>query len=192
MSQIIVQVAETGSGKGWRTKMLLKKYGKKNVYALDPKGQFKDVRGMKFINPKSDLKIILPQIKDAIIVIDEAAIRFPLAATNATLTEALLSCRHNYTTIILNFHALQQVPIYIRNYINIIIIGKTNDDEKQAGKFGKRTAAIHEALMIVNNSHDPHACITIDDEYIKEYNSKNLSGTALKLPNISKKKKGAN
>lgn len=161
MSLIIVQVGETGSGKTRNTKMIFDWFPKKEWYVLDPKKQFLDDNRFKQINPRSDLKIVLPQIYDSVVCIDEAAIRFPLAATNPEIVEMLLSCRHNYTITILNFHAFQQVPIYIRNYINIICVGRTNDDIKQAGKFGKRSQKVYEAMQAVENSNDDHPWVTI-------------------------------
>ena len=44
--------------------------------------------------------------------------------------------RHTNNLLIFNFHALRQVPLFILDFANYIIIGKTNDLESRvAAKF---------------------------------------------------------
>lgn len=164
---VILNLGETGNGKTRRCIMIWERFGKNyECYAVDPVYQFSEYAGkIKFINPETDIRLALKdkRIHDSVIFIDEAQNYFTHAATNVPLTQALSICRHRANLIVLNFHALQQVPVYLINYFNAIILGHTNDKDEQAKRFGKLEPKILAAMRALEKvkKKEPHAAIPI-------------------------------
>lgn len=165
MSSIALNLGITGNGKTKRTLMLMELYPEKTPYVVDPTYQYVKFKNIKQINPSIDIRIPLQRIKNGLIIIDEAQLYFTHAASNAPLIAALSVCRHNNSMTILNFHTLRQVPIYIIDYVNQIVLGHTNDEISEAKRYGRLRFKIEDAMRKLDIVRDTemHAAILIDN-----------------------------
>jgi hypothetical protein len=77
--------------------------------------------------------------KNTCIVFEEATIFFSHAGSSEDIKNLLVRKRHTNNLIILNFHALRQVPLYILDFTNYMNLLNTNDNpatiEKKFGDF---------------------------------------------------------
>lgn len=135
MSTIVTNSGITGNGKTRRCLWLQEDYSDKEPFVIDPFGQFRAHSQFTQISPKEDMAAALPQIKNAIIFIDEAQL-ITSRYDPMEFLEVLGQCRHNYTMTVLCYSALQLIPSYIRLYANMHIIGHTNDKIEIAKEFG--------------------------------------------------------
>lgn len=72
----------------------------------------------------------LKGVKNKTILIEEATIFFSTKSTDKIIQELLVRRRHENNTIILNFHSFSDIPKYIFNLLNYVIVFKTNDTEE--------------------------------------------------------------
>lgn len=183
MSSIIINIGETGNGKNERTIMWMNDEiasGDKNelgepfdYYVVDPAKEYARYPNLKQINPFEDIKGPLKMIKHSRVFVDEAQIYFKLAASQAELLETISLCRHNHITAILNFSAIQLIPVYIQLYINQIWLGHTNDSIDACKGFGKWENPMRAAMKILekNTIKAPFAAIYLDKTNLAEYSN---------------------
>lgn len=163
MSSIILNIGMTGNGKNHRFEMMAKEYAERKIYVVDPALQYVKNKNFIQINPDENICIPLQRIKDALTNIDEAQIYFPHTNSFRDLVRALGWCRHNNNIIVLNFHAMNQVPKYIINYFNSMILGHTNDREDEPRRWGKLENEIKSAVYRLEKvrTSKPHAAVSI-------------------------------
>lgn len=160
MSYVIVLVGGTGEGKTTYGRKMLK--GKKHL-ALDYGDDFigynryTDVHDMN-----SFLKIFEPtkeKFTGGIVLIDEATMCFNNRGYSSDLNKILVRKRHAKNTYVLVFHSLRQIPLYIKDFIDLVILFKTNDSENEALKFpnGEKILEAHQELknFQTNNKKSP-------------------------------------
>lgn len=70
------------------------------------------------------------RLRDAVIVYEEATIFFSNRGNNDSLREILVRKRHTNNTIFLVFHSLRNIPRYVYDLCNFVVLFKTNDSGK--------------------------------------------------------------
>lgn len=161
MSYLIVLCGGTGEGKTTFARELCK--GNKHLavdYGDDFVGfdRFTDVHDMdKFLTlfePKKE------KVKDSIIIIDEATICFNNHRYSDELNAILVRKRHSKNTYVLLFHSLRQIPLFIKDFIDFIVLFKTNDNYTTVKNFPKSdelATAIHKLKSYETNNRKPPA-----------------------------------
>ena len=138
MSYLIVICGGTGEGKTTYARELIK--GNKHYavdYGNDFEGfdRFTDVHEMdKFLEkfePKKE------KIKESIVIIDEATICFNNHRYSDELNAILVRKRHSKNTYVLLFHSLRQIPQFIKDFIDYVVLFKTNDNYTIVKNFPK-------------------------------------------------------
>jgi len=159
MSKCIIIVGNTGTGKTTEAKKLLSSIQMKK-YIYDVNNEYREY-DKQAVFP--NFKIFLSNAKmmrDTVIMFEEATIFLTHASSSESIRDMLVRKRHTNNIIIFNFHALRQVPLYLLDFCNYLIIGKTNDiPDKMRTKFDSFTDIV-DAFNRVNES---------DNKYIKEY-----------------------
>jgi len=161
MSKAIAIVGRTKTGKTTLTKELLQGFDKSRVFVYDVNNEYKEFRRgalpkfSDFLNnlTRKDARGELVTRKSAL-VFEEATIFLRHNTQSEQITELLTTKRHTENFIILNFHSLRKLPVYILDMLDYVIIKKTNDNPKFIEqKFGD-WSDIFEAWQQVNNQQD--------------------------------------
>ena len=100
------------------------------------------------------------QKRETCIVFEEATIFFSHAGSTEEIKTILVQKRHTKNLIIFNFHSLRQVPLYILDFCDLLIIGKTIDNKKNIEDKFKDFQEIWQAFNMVADS---------PDKYVKKY-----------------------
>lgn len=125
----ILQIGRTKSGKTFNSKKLISETPRnKSVYVYDINREYTDIYPAEFV-PFEQFMNRLHEIKpvNSVILIEEATIFFSVRSTNKILTDLLVRKRHTGNIIILNFHSFGQVPKYVFDLVDYVVIFKTND-----------------------------------------------------------------
>ena len=158
---VIINIGGTGTGKSTRTLNLLKQFCSKK--ARSPKTPFIfDVHGEyhKLKIPNCDMSFDLKGFLNkattktkTCIVFEEASIFFKHQSTGEDLFKLMVRKRHQENIIILNFHTLRKVPLYILDYTDTIYLGVTNDNQKIIfQKFGEEEKIISAYRKVLTNT----------------------------------------
>lgn len=126
MSNVIVNVGAKKRGKTTGTKEMLNNFsGDKYIY--DVNKEYKEYgKGAVFPDFEAFLETASKKVNTAI-VFEEAFIFLSHQSQQKEIKEMLVRTRHTGNLIILNFHAVHQIPLFIWDYANFVIIRKTND-----------------------------------------------------------------
>lgn len=129
MSIVILNVASKKKGKTTKTKQLLNSNNlPKFIY--DVNKEYKEFgKGAVFMDFEQFLKEATKKVGHAI-VFEEAFIFLSHHSQQKEMKELLVRTRHTKNFIILNFHAVHQIPMWVLDFVNFLIIGKTNDKLK--------------------------------------------------------------
>jgi Cdc6-like AAA superfamily ATPase len=73
-----------------------------------------------------------------VVVFEDATLFFSTSGNSQALREVLIRKRHTRTTVLLLFHGLNRVPLYILDTLDAVILHRTND---VPGKVAKRFEA---------------------------------------------------
>lgn len=161
MSKVIIIVGNTGTGKTTEAKKILASISMPK-YIYDVNKEWTEYGNQQAVFP-SDFKIFVNNCKlktNTCLMFEEATIFLTHAGSSESIRNILVRKRHTNNIIIFNFHALRQVPLYLLDFCNYLILGKTNDIPKNIyNKFDSFTDII-EAFEEVQES---------EDNYIKEY-----------------------
>lgn len=131
MAVAIIQIGRTKTGKTTETKKLLETILSKSeldLVVFDPNGEFVEETG-KYDFPvwaKFEKETLEPAI-NSLIVIEEATISLDPKKRSGTMITKLVAKRHQNNTFILNFHSWRSVPAYIFDFVDYVVIRKTND-----------------------------------------------------------------
>lgn len=135
MSKAIAIIGRTKTGKTTLTKELLNGFEPSRVHVYDVNNEYAEYkRGAlpkfsEFLNKLTikDRRGELTTRKSAI-VFEEATIFLRHNTQSEQITELLTTKRHTENFIILNFHSLRKLPVYILDMLDFVVIKKTNDN----------------------------------------------------------------
>lgn len=163
MSICIINVGNTGTGKTTETKDLLNafKITEKSFFIYDVNKEFLEFYEGKFLKFKEFLKEANTKT-NTVIVFEEATIFFQHNKTSEDIYELLVRKRHTNNTLIFNFHALHQVPIFILDFANYMILRQTNDVPSLIQKKFETYKNIYESFEFVQESEN-----FFEKQYIK-------------------------
>lgn len=125
----VLIVGARGMGKTTTTKKLLTKTEPKARLVLDVNGEYMDLYPYPFIGFEEFSKK-LTTVSNAVIVVEEATIFLSNRGYDKDITDVLVKARHRNNTIIMVYHSIRNVPKYIFDLCNMVVLHKTNDSEK--------------------------------------------------------------
>jgi Cdc6-like AAA superfamily ATPase len=162
MSKCIVIVGATGTGK---TTEVCKVLSSINIplYIFDVNNEEKYRTFKNTWNKDVNIKSFITSAKqkrETCIVFEEATIFFSHAGSTEEIKTILVQKRHTKNLIIFNFHSLRQVPLYILDFCDLLIIGKTIDNKKNIEDKFKDFQEIWQAFNMVADS---------PNKYVKKY-----------------------
>lgn len=145
-------VGGTGSGKTTFVKSILGKVPNRNSIMIY------DVNCEYFADSKlPDFKEFtekLTRVKNSVIVLEEATIFLDARGSSFDLREVLVRKRHNENYIILVFHALRFVPMYVFNLCNYLTLLNTNDNiQNVSSKFDERIVGVFSEVQKANTKY---------------------------------------
>jgi len=126
MSICIINVGNTGTGKTTKTKELLNSYKGMPYFIYDVNLEYEEFYKAPLLKFK-DFLLESTKKTNTVIVYEEATIFFKHNGNTHLIGEMLVRKRHTKNVYIFNFHALHQVPIFILDFANYVILGQTND-----------------------------------------------------------------
>lgn len=126
----IIIVGNTGRGKTTSAVKALKKgiLEKREICVFDPNNDYKEFYSKSFVD-ENDFCENVKDKKNAFILFEEATIFFSNRGNNKILTSLLVRKRHQNNTVVLLFHSLRTIPVYIFELSNYLILYKTSDRE---------------------------------------------------------------
>lgn len=146
-----VQMGTTGSGKTEKSKELIRRSRRAVVYDYQENGDFDDLPIFDFENRLDKCRILASQysykdFRDIVenyffdlgylVVCEEASGMFETNNKDNQVNDFLLSKRHRKVNFLLNFHNPRQVPPFIMDYCDIVIVRNTTGGKKHlTGKF---------------------------------------------------------
>ena len=160
MSKCIIIVGNTGTGKTTEARRLMRAVGSMEKYIYDVNNEYKDIRGAVFC----EFKEFLAEAKhkeNTCILFEEATIFFSHSNSTETIKNILVRKRHTNNLLIFNFHALRQVPLFILDFANYIIIGKTNDLESRVSAKFADAPKIYTAWQDAQEDEDRYVKIHV-------------------------------
>lgn len=120
-------VGATGTGKTTFVKSLLKKVDPRNLYIYDVNNEYTEFYDSELEN-FGEFSKRATELKNAVIVFEEATIFLNNRSSNQELTNILVRKRHTNNTIFLCFHSLRSIPRNIYEISTHITIFKTSDN----------------------------------------------------------------
>ena len=102
------------------------------------------------------------KLRNSVLLFEEATIYFKHANNSEELQNILIRKRHMNNIIILTFHSLRAVPLYILESLNFIVIKKTNDRPDVIESKFKDHESIYDAYADVMDNPDPYATEIVD------------------------------
>lgn len=152
MSKVIVNVGFTGTGKTVGTKEILKGLHVP-LFIYDVNNEYKEFKG-SVLKSFEDFLQEANLKKNHCIVFEEATIFFSHSGSSKMIMELLVRKRHTKNLIILNFHSLRKVPLYILDFTDYLILRKTNDNPETIRKKFEDYEIIFQSFQQVQCSKD--------------------------------------
>lgn len=94
---------------------------------------------------------------DSGFIVEEATLYLPVGISSAPIKEPLCGAIHDGNFFCLNFHSLRQFPMYIMDYTDRMIIGKSHGNYKHLSDKFQDYPQIMKAWLEVMNSNNPKA-----------------------------------
>lgn len=155
MSKAIIIVGGTGCGKTYFTKhQLLSKVNRNSLLVFDVNNEYSEYYPFPF---DADIDKFLEKChktKGAVILFEDATAFLSNQGRKDLLVKILVAKRHTKNTVIMLFHSFRQVPKYIFDLSNIVVIFRTNDPEKKLAEF--ENDQLTEAWQRVQKLADGH------------------------------------
>jgi hypothetical protein len=126
----IIIVGNTGRGKTSAAMDTLYKAIEENreIFVYDPNADFLEFYQKPFTDEETFLKSVKNK-KNSFILFEEATIFFSNKGNDRNLRSLLVRKRHQNNTIVLLFHSLRSIPIYVFELTNYLVLYKTADNE---------------------------------------------------------------
>lgn len=136
--KLIINVGGTGSGKSNRTKEILNSLAGRALYINDVNYEYKEFgRGAKQGLTPTEFKTGAYKLKNHVIVYEEASMMFSHGNKDEDTVRLMVQKRHTNNYLVFNFHSLRQVPLWIMDYCDYLILHETTDNPKNIeSKFG--------------------------------------------------------
>lgn len=123
---------QTGSGKTFYIEnellpeIILKKY---DIFIFDVNNEYQIKNKYSFVGMDDFLEKV-ENIKNSCIVFEEATAFFNnRGAAGQTLINLIVRKRHQNNILVFVFHSLRQIPVYVFDFCNYLILFRTNDRE---------------------------------------------------------------
>jgi Cdc6-like AAA superfamily ATPase len=157
MSKSIIIAGSTGTGKTTFVKNILKGvniplfiYDVNNEYSEFPNTNKNNFDFKKF-TIDANTKI------STCIVYEEATIFFSHGGSTEHVRSQLVRKRHTKNLFVFNFHALHQVPMYLLDFCDLLVIKKTKDNSKLIFDKFKYNENIIEAYQAIKEDSNKYA-----------------------------------
>lgn len=126
----ILIVGNTGRGKTSSALLALYKAIEENrkIFVYDPNNDFKEFYNKPFTDEFTFLNSV-KDVENSFLLFEEATIFFSNKGNDKILRSLLVRKRHQNNTIVLLFHSLRSIPIYIFELTNYLVLYKTADNE---------------------------------------------------------------
>lgn len=149
-----IVVGGTGRGKSTFVKKCLDKVNKDAILLYDVNNEYSVYYPHPFL-PIEQFTEKSTTVRSAVIVYEEATIFFSNRSSNDSLREILVRKRHTNNTIFLVFHSLRNVPRYVYDLCNYVVLHKTNDSKSLVeSKFDdERLTKVFDRVL---KNTDPH------------------------------------
>lgn len=138
---LIVNVGSTGTGKSQYIRNLIKQG--KRIFIYDVQNEYGNVDVFDPLRPKNQMRyygefsrfldIVDKLPKGYIVAVEEATGVFD-SKIGLRFTNMILSKRHSGITYIVNFHLMQYIPPKLVGFMDVLILRKTGDFEKNIEK----------------------------------------------------------
>lgn len=153
--KLFLVVGFTGVGKTFTVKELIKKVKNPVIFDVNNEYGYPQYYGKNL--PKIDdwLGHVNTNVRDSVVVIDEATIFFNMKNASQKLTEMLVRKRHTGNTYFLNFHFLSSVPNHILAFANAMILFQTGERQDLVEKKYKGSEIYYQYLQLINH-HNKH------------------------------------
>ena len=89
---------------------------------------------------------------NSVLVFEDATVFFSTTGSDRKLKRLLVAKRHSRNTIFLLFHGLRQIPLYVLDLVNGVIVLRTNDAQANVESRFSNWPAIIEAWKNVNDT----------------------------------------
>ncbi|MCK9479766.1 MAG: ATP-binding protein [Firmicutes bacterium] len=123
----IILVGATGSGKSTIVKRLLANVHEERICVYDVNAEYGlSEPGKPLPDIQDFLDGVLP-LYDRVLVFEEATVFFSNRGRSDKMVKLLVAKRHNRNTVMLCFHSIRAIPLYIYDLVNYVIVLKTND-----------------------------------------------------------------
>lgn len=146
-------VGQTGSGKTTFVKNTLATLGNAPKFIYDVNAEYYTKKNLpdfeKFLQ-------IVNTKENSVIVFEEATIFLNNRSANSEIIRMLVRKRHANNFIILVFHSLRSVPVYITDLINYLVLFKTNDRATLVEQKFKNDDRILSLYNAVSKARDKH------------------------------------
>ena len=119
----------TGTGKTTFVKRLISKVPDPVIFDVNNEYNRPQYYGDTLPAVDDWLEHINRNVRNKIVIVDEATIFFKTSGSGKKLTEALVRKRHTGNTYILNFHFLGSVPNDVLAFANYFVLFKTKERE---------------------------------------------------------------
>lgn len=130
MSKAIIVVGSTGTGKTTFVKEILSEVNTP-LFIFDVNNEYKEFANKNYNH--SDFKKFTSDANtktNHCVVYEEATIFFSHGGSTELIRSQLVRKRHTGNLFVFNFHALHQVPMYLLDFCDLMVIKKTKDNSK--------------------------------------------------------------
>jgi predicted AAA+ superfamily ATPase len=149
-----------GVGKTTFIKSLIKKVKSNHCLLIyDINNEYADLYPYPF-EDFEDFTFKATQVKNAVIIFEEATIFLNNKGSNNDLKKILVRSRHTNNTVFLIFHSVRSIPRYIYELANYITIFRTNDSPDMTARELK-DHRLEDVMHNVNNSENIHESFTL-------------------------------
>lgn len=147
----IINVGMTGTGKTTRVFNILDKLDKKQKFIYDINREYEKYNSIKELPSLPDFENLITKVRNSVVVVEEATIFFPNRGYSNKMVDALVRKRHTNNFFILNFHSINDIPIYISKLSDYILLSKTFDTENVVLKKFNRQVVVNAFSEVKNH-----------------------------------------
>lgn len=125
----IVLVGEQGRGKSTEAMNIIRNFANKDLYVYDINGDYGKFKNNKIKGlPSMEVFLeIAQQVKNSVIVYEEATIFFGNKGRSESIVNQLVRNFHTKNVIVFLFHSVRSIPVEIMDFVQFIKFYHTND-----------------------------------------------------------------